>query len=273
MNIADKLLTIAENIPKVYEAGQKAGGDYESAYNDGYDDGYTEGETTGYNNGVADGRTAEWSDLWDDFQNNGTRRNYQNAFALYSWSDKTFKPKYDLIVTNGSQMFIQNQKITNLKKLLDDAGVTLDFSNNTNALQCFQLSAMTHLPTIDLSMVTNASYVFASMSNLVEIEKLILSSKTPQNNMFYQTPSLTTLTIEGVIDKNGFNVQWSTKLSRTSFLSILKALNITVIGVTVTLPTNCIDGATNTLTTIQNDTELNSAYTTAIANGYTIAFA
>lgn len=53
MSIADKLLVVADNIPKVYEAGQKAGGDYDTAYNEGYDNGYAKGETDGYNNGIA----------------------------------------------------------------------------------------------------------------------------------------------------------------------------------------------------------------------------
>lgn len=55
MSIADKFIVVADNIPKVYEAGRKAGGDYESAYNDGYEIGYANGETTGYNNGYTDG--------------------------------------------------------------------------------------------------------------------------------------------------------------------------------------------------------------------------
>lgn len=244
----------------LWESCFGGGVDYDTAYNEGHEVGYAEGEN------------AEWSDFWDDFQYNGTRRNYQYAFGIYSWSDKTFKPKYDLIVVNGAQMFNQNMRITNLKNLLANAGVILDFSNCTNALQCFQLSKITHIPTLDCSKLTNTRYAFAS-SNIVEIEKLIFTETTTYDaTTFQNATAIETLIIEGVIAKNGFDVHWSTKLSKASLLSILKALNITVSSVTVTLPAYCIDGTTDTLTTIQNDTELNFAYTTAIANGYAIVF-
>lgn len=58
MNISDKLLNIAENVQKVYEAGQAKGGDYNTAYNEGYDKGYTEGETAGYGTGYSEGQNS-----------------------------------------------------------------------------------------------------------------------------------------------------------------------------------------------------------------------
>lgn len=261
-NVDNGDMYIFKSIDGVYAWESCFGGgvDYDTAYNKGYEVGYAEGEN------------AEWSDLWDAFQDNGNRRNYQYAFAVYSWTDKILKPKYDLVVTNGSQMFMQNRNITNLKVILANAGVILDFSNNTNALQCFQTSTITHIPTLNCSKLTNMRYTFAS-ANIVEIEKIISTATTTFDTTTFQSATaLVTLIIEGVIAKNGFDVHWSTKLSKASLLSILKALNITVSSVTVTLPAYCIDGTTDTLTTIQNDTELNSAYTTAIANGYAIVF-
>ena len=78
----------------------------------------------------------------------------------------------------------------------------------------------------------------------------------------------------GAIGKNGFDIHWSTKLSKASILSILNACNKANAGVTITLPKNCINGATNTLETIQADTELNTAYINATqVNNYTITFA
>jgi hypothetical protein len=62
-------------------------------------------------------------------------------------------------------------------------------------------------------------------------------------------------------------------LSENTILSFLQCCKATDgKSRTVTLSSKCIDGTTDTLTTIQNNTELNSAYTTALANGYTFVF-
>ena len=67
MSIAEKLQTIAENEPKVYEAGKKA----------------------------------EYNRFWNAFQQNGNKRNYRNAF--YAWIDETYNPKYPIVITSQAQ--------------------------------------------------------------------------------------------------------------------------------------------------------------------------
>ena len=73
MSIAEKLQTIAENAPKVFEAGKKS----------------------------------QWDEFWDDFQLNGERRTYYYAFfsrwQFGSWSDVTFKPKYPIICDGSAR--------------------------------------------------------------------------------------------------------------------------------------------------------------------------
>lgn len=66
MSIADKLTTVAENVPKVYEAGKQA----------------------------------EYDAFWDAFQNNGNRTSYAHAFRT-GWRDSIYNPKYP-IVCNGN---------------------------------------------------------------------------------------------------------------------------------------------------------------------------
>lgn len=66
LSLAEKLVLIAENEQWVYDAGYAAG---QSAGDDGYYDAF-----------------------WDAFQQNGTRTNYQYAFA-YGWDDETYRPK------------------------------------------------------------------------------------------------------------------------------------------------------------------------------------
>ena len=66
MSIADKLTTIAENVSKVYQAGQKT----------------------------------EYDRFWDNFQQNGERNSYSYAFYGKNFNDAIFKPKYKFINAN-----------------------------------------------------------------------------------------------------------------------------------------------------------------------------
>lgn len=174
---------------------------------------------------IEQGRQAEWSEFWDEFQDNGNRTNYQHAFARDGWSDRIFKPKYNITALNPMQMFWYNTRITNLKQLLIDTGVTLSTTGATTLLQMFQSSSITHIPIIDARTASNINYTFGSGCKAVEIEKLIVSETTPFTSTTFNNASyLETLIIEGTIGVNGFNVQWSTKLSHESLMSIINAL-------------------------------------------------
>ena len=70
MNIADKLKKIAENEPKVYEAG--------------------------YNIGFAKGETNENNFFWARYQHHGSRDSYSYAFFGTGWNDATYNPQYDI---------------------------------------------------------------------------------------------------------------------------------------------------------------------------------
>lgn len=67
MSIAEKLTTVAENVPKVYEAGKKA----------------------------------EYDDFWDAYQRNGTRTNYHTAFRT-GWTDAIYNPKYPIVCSSNN---------------------------------------------------------------------------------------------------------------------------------------------------------------------------
>ena len=45
------------------------------------------------------GKQAQYDEFWDDFQQNGEQRKYMRAFQGSCWTDKTFNPKYDIIST------------------------------------------------------------------------------------------------------------------------------------------------------------------------------
>ena len=54
-------------------------------------DGMTEAIDTVYEAG----KTAEWNSLWDDIQDKGNRTNYTSSSGFRSWTDASFRPKYD----------------------------------------------------------------------------------------------------------------------------------------------------------------------------------
>lgn len=184
---ADLLTQIAENVEAVYAAGVKS----------------------------------EYDRFWDSFQVNGNRKTYNGTFTV-AWNDEIFKPKYDLIPTACMQMF-QATGIVDLKGCLERQGVILDTSNATSLLQMFQSSRIKYLPTIDASKSTNNSYAF-SCNYLISIEKLILSETTNYSTAMFNCSTLEHLIVDGIIDRNGFNVSTCKKLSHESLMSIINIL-------------------------------------------------
>lgn len=54
--------------------------------------------------------------FWDSFQLNGNRTNYPYLFAGCGWTDTSYDPKYDIIVTDfATGMFHANTRITSTK--------------------------------------------------------------------------------------------------------------------------------------------------------------
>ena len=110
MSIADKLTTVAENMPKVYEAGQQA----------------------------------EYDRFWDAYQENGNRTHY--AYAFYRWSDAVFSPKYDITMTGNAYCTFYSCKFGNLEKECIADGVDLyqTFANSQlHTIDYLQVSAGT----------------------------------------------------------------------------------------------------------------------------------
>ncbi len=77
MSIAEKMIVIAENTQRVYEAGQ--------------------------------------GEFWDRYQDKGNRTNYDYAFAGDGWTDEIYNPQYPINAESFANMFLDNSKITNTK--------------------------------------------------------------------------------------------------------------------------------------------------------------
>ena len=80
MNWSEKLTTIKDNVPKVFEAG----------------------------------RQAEYDRFWDRYQLNGTRSIYDNFFRADGWNEETYNPKYEIRAKSISALF-QGANITDTK--------------------------------------------------------------------------------------------------------------------------------------------------------------
>ena len=225
------------------------------------------------------GKKDEYDKFWDVFQQNGSRTNYASAFVAGTFDFRNFYPKYDIKVVNSGVMAFYNWKNYSttfakgsLKQRLEDCGVKLDTSQAVELNNCFSYGVFTEIPTVDLSNATRGTSVLFgyNYSSLKTIEKIIISENTViATNWFHSDTGLENLTIEGVIAKNNFNVQWSTKLTKASLLSILTALSkdsSIASGKSVTFSTEHKD-------IIETDAECLAEYNRAINAGWTVAYA
>jgi hypothetical protein len=175
--------------------------------------------------GYEAGKKSEYDAFWDAFQNYGKEIYYINAFG-YCWNDNNFFPKYDFVIKGTSAMMMfHSSKITDLKHRLEECGVRIDTTELTYSGQMFQSSQITHIPELNISRSTETQYMFGSGCRVVTIDKLIVSETTFwRDNTFSQANWLENVTFEGVIAGNIFSVQWSTKLTHDSLISIINAL-------------------------------------------------
>lgn len=237
MSIAEKLQTIAENEQRVYDAGyakgQAEGGDTTAAYDEGYEA----------------GKKAEYDAFWDAHQANGTRTNYANTFAC--WALENIYPKYDMKPTTTYMMFRAAGGSTgghlDLAERLDECGVILDTSECGTFQYMFYESRITRVGVIDTRGAASLNDIF-DYSSIQTIDKLILRDDGSQgiSGTFKACAGLINIVIEGVIGQNGWNLQWSKNLSKTSITSIINAISTTTSGLTVTLSKTAKEAAFTT---------------------------
>lgn len=198
MSIAEKLTMVAENEQKVYDAGKKS----------------------------------EYDKFWDACQNYGNKTMYQNGFMGATFNKNNFYPKYDIhVVGKANQMFyawsqesIPDQMDFDLAERLRECNVTLDTSQATQLNLAFSYSFFSKLPVINATGLSSLNTTFSPMYRLVTIEKIIVDESVGFANTFDNCPMLQNITIEGVIGKNGLNLQWSTSLTHDSLMSIINCL-------------------------------------------------
>lgn len=191
------------------------------------------------------GKQAEYDRFWDIVQNYGKRTNYIYAFCGYGWTEETFKPKYDIRPRAASGGMFRYSTMTNLVDILAKAKVVIDFSAASNIEQLFTGSDVTHFGVIDGSNCSNMNYVLYSAAKLISVIKLILKDDGSQTFIAFaeKCASLVDIIFEGVIGQNGLNLQWSTKLSHDSIVSIINCLSTTTSGLSITLSKTAVENA------------------------------
>ena len=186
MSIAEKLTTLAENVPKVYEAGQQA----------------------------------EYDKFWDVFQENGKRTDYYVGFYGAYWNNDNFKPKYPLKPTSLNNTFSNSKISGDFTELCE-----LDTSNCTILSSAFTgMTYLTKLGVLNCRKIEAASVSIASCPSLHTVEKIIFpDTGTKRIANFNGCTSLANIVIEGKM--GGGSISFSVSpLTVESMNSIINSL-------------------------------------------------
>ena len=223
MGIKDKLITIAENIPMVYNAG------------------------------VEQGKQEQYHAFWDNIQENGKRRNYSSTFQGNVFNVDTFYPKYDIIAEgNASNAFYSwnhysvDKSVLNLKERLEECGVILDTSKATNLTALFGYGRFTEIPTIDCNGLSVASTQLfrRNYEYLKKIELIKTNESVTYTQWFQDDTALEDIAFEGVI---GQDIDFSAcPLTKASVENIIEHLSTTSSGKTLTLKQSAVNAVFTT---------------------------
>jgi hypothetical protein len=247
---SEKLIQIAENEPKVYEAGKA----------DGVEQGFEQGlsEVSHLNDeleqilyGTDTGGKSFYDEFWDSVQQNGERRNYAYAFSNSGkpWNSQTFKPKYDIICEESADnCFYAWEDRTDsfdLGAYLKSHGLKLDTSKATSMKNfiSYAYSFIGELPII--SFESAGAYTTGAIRGIMvsKIDKIIVTEQTIFNDWFRSSGELIDVVFEGRIATGNLNMSGCTKLSKASIYSVVNALSTTTSGLTVTLSKTAVTSA------------------------------
>lgn len=183
------------------------------------------------------GEKAQYDRFWDAFQQNGERTAYNSAFGC-QWTPEIWKPKYPIRPTNIYMMFFSNTSehliIPDFVEFCEENNIVFDLSN-ASGTGTYALAALhtNHFGILDFSCkdtsktisIPHLFYSHGYEGGVKIIDEFISSERTIYfQNTFQNATYLEELNMSGVIATNDFNVQWCTKLTRKSLLSIIEAL-------------------------------------------------
>lgn len=230
-----KLVEIAENIPKVFNAG----------YEKGKAEGCTakpEQEKTieitqnGTTEALPDENktlskvtvnvnvTNTYYDMFWDAHLLPEKRGGAFAYAFYNWFDEMFYPKHDIVAKENCSCMFQYIKIADMVERLNECKVRLDTSGAKALSQAFANTQITHLPHISFSNATLINLAFYASKNLQLIDKITIKPSLSFSDAFNACEKLTTISeIEGEFGKN-LNMSSCSKLDIETAKRILTHL-------------------------------------------------
>lgn len=229
---------MAAQIEAVYEAGKSQGGTGEDRYEEGYNAGIEQGKQT---------QKANFEQaLISGMVTTGYVGDY--LFAGKGWNNDTFYIKGTIRPKRANYMFAMSGIKGDLADMCEKRGTIIDLSNCTMCANLYaNANAITRIGIIDISKATSCGNLVINCSALVTIDKLISSATTKHEYYNFQNcGALKNLTVEGVIGKNDFNVQWCTKLTKASLTSIVNCLSADTSGLSVTLSLTAVKKAFET---------------------------
>ncbi len=217
MTPAEKLTQIAENIPKVYEAG----------------------------------KNAAYDAFWDAYQNNGNLKSYCGAFGS-GFNAKTFKPKYPIVPQRSynhdnpeANMFYYTNRDYSTK--LDLTNYPIDLSRLETKYKggCTTVFNNAYVDNIfiDLKGVTSVNQLFNYNNSSLEpssIKLRITDSLTSTANMFYylgdipDAPLAISFTEDSVLVAS-LGLNQATYLKKETIYNIFSVMSDDVTGKTLTL--------------------------------------
>ena len=177
-----------------------------------------------------------YNEFWDRYQDKGNRTEYSYGFAGEGWNDDNAIPKYsldDIYISNGYMMFSKS-KIKNVAKMFPRLYV------RQAQYLCYNAAQTEHIGEV---IVNDHGYgLFSGCTALVTVDKINILQNTYVNettltSTFQNCINLENIIFDGEI-KASINMQWSTKLTVESAISLLTHLQDRNMAFdrTVTLP-------------------------------------
>ena len=228
MKISEKLVQIAENEKKVYDAG------------------YTEGiNKGGYADGYEEGKKAESEAFWNGFTDNGNRTNYYKAFSY--WGAEYIRPNRKIIPTtvdSGYTTFFHNPKLKKVESAYFDFSQKPRGTNSSNTYfyTFYNCPELEEVEDIGIQADFNFEYSFAQCFKLHTIAKLRSDEDTKFNMTFTQCQALKNISFDGVIGQT-INFAYCKELSAESIKDIFAHLSDTASEKTLYLSDTAINNA------------------------------
>lgn len=222
MSIADKINTIAENVPKVYD--------------------------TGFENG----KKSEYDTFWDSYQLNGQRTICDCMFSGAGWSTSLLKPKYSMSPTSAYYLFYQfdhrgssNHSGLDMDDVFKNRGLELDFSGCTDFTSMLFKANVRKFGTLDMSACNTTTKVASVLnSEFLREVSCFIPPKCAMAASCFQV-NLETFIVGGEIEYS-MNLSRCSKLTKESTTSVINALSITVSEQTLTLSSVAVKKAFET---------------------------